>query len=52
MEVAEYAKRWNMTYDEISGSDGYVRRLLEVAVDLSRAENDFWVIPPGGIIEG
>lgn len=52
MEVAEYAKRWNMTYDEISGSDGYVRRLLEVAVDLSRAENDFWVIPPGGKIEG
>jgi hypothetical protein len=52
LQVAQYAKRWNMTYSEISGSDGYIRRLLEAAVDLSKAGQDFWVIPPGGKIEG
>ena len=47
LQVAEYAKRWNMTYDEISGSDAYVRQLVATATDLSQADDSFWVIPPG-----
>jgi hypothetical protein len=52
MLVADYAKRWNMTYHEISGSDAYVRRLVAAATDLSQADGAFLVIPPGGKIEG
>ncbi len=52
MLVADYAKRWNMTYYEISGSDSYVRRLVAVATDLSQTNGAFLVIPPGGKIEG
>jgi hypothetical protein len=44
-----------MRYEEIRGSDGYVRRLVEAASlnnDLTpdKAGNDFLVIPPGGEI--
>jgi hypothetical protein len=46
MQVAEYAKRWGMTYHEISGSDGYIRRLVEVATDLSKVNDAFLLIPP------
>lgn len=52
MQVADYCKRWGMTYHEISGSDAYVRRLVAVATDLSQADDSFLLIPPGGKIEG
>jgi len=52
MRVADYAKRWGMTYHEISGSDAYVRKLIEVALGLSQADETFWVISPGGKISG
>ncbi len=52
MQVAEYAKRWGMTYHEISGSDAYIRKLVEVATDLTKADDTFWTIPPGAKIEG
>jgi hypothetical protein len=52
MQVAEYAKRWGMTYHEISGSDDYVRNLVKIATDLSKADDAFWVVPPGEKIEG
>jgi hypothetical protein len=48
LQVAQYCKRWGMRYEEILGSDVYVRRLLEVALALDRAGDDFVVIPPGG----
>ena len=58
-EVARYCERWGMRYEEILGSDAYVRRLVEVAA-LSRggaapsgkpfADRDFVIIPPGGEI--
>jgi hypothetical protein len=51
MQVADYAKRWNMTYHEISGSDAYVRKLIEAATDLSKADHTFQVVPPGEKIE-
>jgi hypothetical protein len=49
-EVARFCKRWGMRYEEILGSDGYVRRLVEVAANLDQADGDFLVIPPGGEI--
>ncbi|MGD2049278.1 MAG: DUF1638 domain-containing protein [Chloroflexota bacterium] len=55
LEVAQFCQRWDMRYEEIQGSDGYVRRLIKAASlnnDLTpeKAGNDFLVIPPGGEI--
>jgi hypothetical protein len=50
-QVAEYCGRWGMRYEEITGSDAYVRRLIEVATDLTQADNDFVVVPPGGTLQ-
>jgi hypothetical protein len=50
LEVAEYCQRWGMRYEEILGSDIFVRRLIEVAATLDKADDDFVVIPPGGEI--
>jgi hypothetical protein len=50
LEVAEFCKRWGMRYEEILGSDRYVRRLVEVAAALDKADDEFLVIPPGGEI--
>jgi hypothetical protein len=47
-EVARYCQRWGMRYEEILGSEDYVKRLVEVAVTLDQAGDDFVVVPPGG----
>jgi hypothetical protein len=49
-EVARYCERWGMRYEEILGSDDYVRRLVEAAAAPEKADGDFLVIPPGGEI--
>lgn len=56
-EVARFCERWNMRYEEITGSDDYVLRLIDAAIGLRdgslTAETvgpDFLVIPPGGEI--
>ncbi len=56
-EVARFCERWGMRYEEVLGSDDYVRRLIETAIALRdgtiRPEDagpDFLVIPPGGQI--
>ena len=49
--VAEYCKRWGMTYQEILGTDAYVRRIAQVAGDLGLVEHDFILVPPGGQLE-
>lgn len=49
-EVAQFCRRWNMEYEEILGSDRYVRRLVEVAMDPATVDEDFVLIPPGGEI--
>ena len=51
LEVARFCERWGMRYEEILGSDRYVRRLVEVAGDLSKADGEFLVVPPGGVIQ-
>jgi hypothetical protein len=58
LEVASFCGRWGMRYEEILGSDGYIRRLVELlsgvaekGLDgLNGAGDDFLVIPPGGEI--
>jgi hypothetical protein len=50
-EIAHFCERWGMRYEEIVGSDRYMRRLIEVATVLDQADGEFLVIPPGGVIE-
>ncbi len=47
-EVARFCGRWDMEFEESLGSDRYVRKLVQVALDPSLADEDFVVIPPGG----
>jgi hypothetical protein len=49
-KVARFCEHWGMRYQEILGSDGYVRRLVDVAAKLDQVNGDFLVIPPGGEI--
>ena len=54
-EVAEYCSRWDMQYEEILGSDDYVRQLVG-AIQLSARDgftsgDDFLLVPPGGILQ-
>jgi hypothetical protein len=50
-EVAHFCERWDMRYEEKVGSDEYVRRLIETARGLVKANEDFLVIPPGAAIQ-
>lgn len=47
-EVARFCEQWNFRYEEILGSSAYIRQLLDVATDLSKADGNFVVVPPGG----
>ena len=49
-EIAAFCDRWDMTYQEMLGSDDYVRRLVETAVRPDQADQDFLVIPPGDMV--
>ncbi|MGB3714579.1 MAG: DUF1638 domain-containing protein [Candidatus Promineifilaceae bacterium] len=49
-EVAEYCGRWGMKYEEVLGSDAYIRNLVEAVNTLSDSNEEFLVISPGGII--
>jgi hypothetical protein len=50
LEVAKFCEKWGMKYEEILGSDQYIKRLVEVAFALDSAGEDFIVIPPGGVL--
>jgi hypothetical protein len=45
-EVAAYCQRWGMRYEEILGSDTYIRRLVEKSVRPDQTDEDFIVVPP------
>lgn len=46
-EVAHYCQRWGMRYEEILGSDNYIRRLVENSLKVDQADDeDFVVVPP------
>ena len=57
LEIARFCERWGMRYEEMLGSDRYVRRLVELAeqvssngADASVVDKDFLIILPGGEI--
>jgi hypothetical protein len=50
-EVAEFCQRWGMRYEEILGSDVYIRRMIEVSTALEKTGDDILIIPPGGEIK-
>ena len=56
-EVARFCERWGMRYEEMHGSDDYVRRLIDAAKTLGNGhevpdwlDSDFVMIPPGEAI--
>jgi len=51
LEVAEYCERWGMKYEEVLGSEAYIRDLVKAVSTLSESNDEFLVIPPGGSIE-
>lgn len=50
LEVANFCERWGMKYEELVGSDRYLRRLIEVAFAIDAADGEFVVVPPGGFL--
>ena len=49
-EVARYCRQWDMRYEELLGSDEYVRRLVDINDVSDNRDKDFVIIPPGGEI--
>jgi hypothetical protein len=47
-EVARFCQRWGMRYEEISGSDLFIRQLVEITYSPQKASDDFVLIQPGG----
>ena len=50
LPVAQFCERWGMRYEEILGSDRYIRRIVELVTALEDVDGDFLVIPPGAEI--
>ena len=50
LEVARYCEQWGMCYEEILGSDRYVRRLLEIIEQPDKSDDEFIIVPPGSKI--
>lgn len=51
LEIAEYCQRWGMAYEEILGSELYIRRLAEAAEEGEADPRDFVIVPPGEEIQ-
>jgi hypothetical protein len=56
--VARFCERWGMRYEEILGSDDFVRRLVEAATALAQGQalpdrlgSDFVIVQPSGEIQ-
>jgi len=50
-EVAKYCERWGMEYSELLGSDAYVGGLVKAITTVQESNDDFLVIPPGGVLK-
>ena len=46
-EVGAYMSQWGVRYEEIRGSENYLRQLAKFSGDLDSADDDFLVIHPG-----
>lgn len=51
LEVAKYCERWGMVYEEVLGSDAYIRDLVQAVQTLNKSNDEFLVINPGEVIE-
>jgi hypothetical protein len=49
-EVAGFCVRWGMRYEEMLGSDQYLKKLVDRAAGQEPLDDDFLLIPPGGIL--
>jgi len=49
--VGEYMSQWGVRYEEINGSDLYLRQLAKFAGTLETANDDFLVVHPGGELQ-
>jgi hypothetical protein len=47
-EVARFCQRWGMRYEELSGSNLFIRQLVEIAYTPEKINEDFVLIQPGG----
>jgi len=47
-EVASFCQRWGMRYEELTGSDLFIRQLVEITYSPEKANDDFVLIQPGG----
>ncbi len=47
-DVAAYCAQWGMIYEEILGSEDFIRGLLETAQNLESLNSQFILVPPGG----
>lgn len=49
-DVARFCERWGFRYEELVGSDSMLRRLVEVVMKLELVDEDFILVPPGGLL--
>lgn len=47
-QVGDYMSQWGVRYEEVGGSENYLRQLAKISRDLETADDDFLVIHPGG----
>lgn len=47
LEVAAYCAQWGMVYEEIIGSEDYIRGLISAAQDLQLVDHQFILVAPG-----
>ena len=51
LEAARFFSQWDMDYEEIKGTEEYIEKLVDVAGDLSKIDDQFIVIHPGGCLK-
>lgn len=51
LEIAQFCQQWGMEYQEIVGSEDYIKRLVEVSSQLETVDEDFIIVPPGGELQ-
>ena len=49
-QIAAYCARWDMRYEELLGTDHYLRRLVEIAIGLEQKGDEFLLISPASIL--
>jgi hypothetical protein len=50
-KVGDYMAQWGVKYEEMSGSDGYLRQLTQISSELDKIDENFLVVKPGGALK-